>query len=404
MFLNFIFIDSRKKLDYIGIVEDGFLKNFYIDNHDKKFKLGNIYRGRVSNIVEGINSAFITIGDEKNAYIHVSDVLPKEYMYEEGKHRIKDYLKIGEDIIVQIVKEGNGDKGHKVSRHINLSGQYIVLTPFSSKVSVSRKISNKEREDLLEKGNSVKLDNIGFIIRTGAKGASFKKIKEEYYFLMELYAYLEQQINYLPTPKLIYESEGIFEKILSRQDYVGYEIVVNNEGYFQELKKRKNLDRLVYNKNFKIDYNKIIMRDLKKALSQKIILKNSASIVIDELEAMTVIDVNSGGYTKGKNFDETILQVNKEASMEIFKQIQLRNLSGIILIDFIDFRSEKDKEKFIVSFKELFSKDRDINFIGLTQLGFVELTRKKTRDSDLRHFLNKCDSCNNFYKSLTLKD
>lgn len=403
--LNYIFIDSRDNIDYIGLVEEGDLKRFYIEEREQKGSIGNIYRGRVSNVIDGINAAFIDIGLEKDGYLSIKDALPREFMYQEGKHFIRDYLKKGDEILVQLIKDGDENKGPKLTRHLSLAGEYIVLTPYSDKISVSKKLDKFKREKLLNIYKKSKKGDLGFILRTKGQDIEPSFVLEEYRSLIKLFNRLEDQINFLPTPKLIYKSKDLIQKLLYKYSNEDFKLITNNKDYENYIRDNLVGENLTinYDKDFKIDYEREIMTSLKRALSKKLWLDSGAHIIIEELEAMTVIDVNSGKYTGGRNFNETIDQVNREAMKEIINQIILRDISGIILIDTIDYRDKNLREIFLKDLKKELEKYPDIKLVGISNLGFIEMTRRKIRDQDLRHFKRRCDKCNNLYNLLTFE-
>ena len=384
-----IFVRKNKDRKEIALVENGILVEYYEENDKKNRKEGNIYIGIVKDIIKGMQSAFVNIGTEKNSFIHLKDVLPK---VDETKEEvdmnidIKDVLKQNQKILVQVKKDSNEKKGARVSTHINLPSKYIVLMPNTNIVTISQKIENKKEQERLIKLVKENLSkNNGAIIRTSAEGKEkeiiedIKKIEAKWNKIIK--TNIDPNNN---NPKLLYESENILEKILI--DLVTNNInkvIVNNR------KEKENIEKILEEnpeyKNIKIELEEKdnifnlydIEKQLDKARNRKIWLKCGGFITIDKTEALTAIDVNTGKYTGNKNLEQTIFKVNKEATVEIAKQIRLRDTGGIIIIDYIDMRNIKDKNKIVELLKEELKKDRTKTQVeGFTKLDLMEMTRK----------------------------
>ncbi len=384
-----IFVRKNKAGKEIALVENGILVEYYEENDKKSRKEGNIYIGIVKDIIKGMQSAFVNIGTEKNSFIHLKDVLPK---VDETKEEvdmnidIKDVLKPNQKILVQVKKDSNEKKGARVSTHINLPSKYIVLMPNTNIVTISQKIENKKEQERLIKLVKENLSkNNGAIIRTSAEGKEkeiiedIKKIEAKWNKIIK--TNIDPNNN---NPKLLYESENILEKILI--DLVANDInkvIVNNR------KEKENIEKILEEnpeyKNIEIELEEKdnifnlyeIEKQLEKAKNRKIWLKCGGFITIDKTEALTAIDVNTGKYTGNKNLEQTIFKVNKEATVEIAKQIRLRDTGGIIIIDYIDMRNIKDKNKIVELLKEELKKDRTKTQVeGFTKLDLMEMTRK----------------------------
>ena len=384
-----IFVRKNKDRKEIALVENGILVEYYEENDKKNRKEGNIYIGIVKDIIKGMQSAFVNIGTEKNSFIHLKDVLPK---VDETKEKvdmnidIKDVLKPNQKILVQVKKDSNEKKGARVSTHINLPSKYIVLMPNTNIVTISQKIENKKEQERLIKLVKENLSkNNGAIIRTSAEGKEkeiiedIKKIEAKWNKIIK--TNIDPNNN---NPKLLYESENILEKILI--DLVANDInkvIVNNR------KEKENIEKILEEnpeyKNIEIELEEKdnifnlyeIEKQLEKAKNRQIWLKCGGFITIDKTEALTAIDVNTGKYTGNKNLEQTIFKVNKEATVEIAKQIRLRDTGGIIIIDYIDMRNIKDKNKIVELLKEELKKDRTKTQVeGFTKLDLMEMTRK----------------------------
>ncbi len=385
-----IFIQKSRKEKEIALVKDGHLIEYYNENEDSDRNEGNIYVGIVRNIIKGMQSAFVDIGTKKNSFIHIKDILPKidetkEHQKEEKN--ITDVVKPKQKILVQVKKDSNSQKGARVSTHINLPSKYIVLMPNTDIVTVSQKIENKEEQkrliDLvkkqLTKGN-------GAIIRTSAEGKSQEIIDDikrvEKLWKKIIKTSIDPDCN---QAKLLYKSDDIATKILmDLMEQNISKIIVNDEKEF------RNIQKLIQEneeyKNIKVEINKQkelleiydIRRQIEKSRNRKVWLKCGGFITIDKTEALTAIDVNTGKFTGTNNdLQQTILKVNKEATIEIAKQLRLRDIGGIIIIDYIDMEKAKDKEEIIKLMKSELKKDRTKTQVeGFTKLDLMELTRK----------------------------
>lgn len=400
--MDYIFIDIRNGIEKVGIVEDDRLVEFYMDFESDNKLVGNIHRGRIVNVLPGMEAAFVDIGEGRNAYLYVKNALPKGVKYNRNEMRINDVIKNGQEIIVQVIKESTENKGPKVTTHITLTGRYIVLTPFSNKISISKKILDLEEiERLKEIGNRIQIEDIGMIFRTRSEGVAEELIFDEYNRLIEIYKRIERERNFLPCPKLIYREMDLSNKLI--RDSFGERIekvLVNNKDKYNSILDFSDMispylkDRLVYDKDFDIRYEQNIMKGIKSALDRRVCLKSGGYIVIDETEALTAIDVNTGKYTGNNNLEDTVVTTNLEACEEIARQIRLRDISGIIIIDFIDMKNDKDVMLVMNKLDEYLKLDRNrANIIGITKLGLVELTRKKIRNSLGKNFYKDCPYC-----------
>lgn len=400
--MNYIFIDSRNNFEMIGIVEDNRLVEFYIDKKGHSKQAGNIYRGRVVNVLPGMEAAFVDIGQGRNAYLYVKNALPKEMINTNVQVNIQDIIKNGEEIIVQVLKEASENKGAKVTTHITLPGRFVVLTPFSNKINLSRKINDREEiERLNQIGEDMQKDNMGLIFRTKAFGVNEELLIDEYNMLINIFRKIEKEKKFLPCPKLIYKEMELSHQIIRDVfNHNIHKIILNDkEKYdnilsFQGIIFPKLEEKLYLDEGFNIFSQGKIVDEIKTALARKVALKSGGYIVIDETEALTAIDINTGKFIGSKNLEDTVVKTNLEAAEEISKQIRLRDIGGIIIIDFIDMKNNKDISLVLDKLKEFLSYDRNrANIIGITKLGLVELTRKKVRNSLNSSFIEKCPHC-----------
>ena len=386
----------------IVVVENGKLIEKYQENYGEERLEGNIYLGKVENVLLGMQAAFVDIGKEKNTFIHIRDIIPKA-SNETGnkneplnKHNIKDYIKTGMPILVQIKKDATSKKGARVSTHINLSGRYAVLMPNSNFITISKKIEKEtEKNRLLKIVKEIVPQNYGIIIRTSAEEKSEEEIKRDINNLIITWQeivnkYEKAKKQTIFTPQLIYKNQGIIEKlIIDLIDQDLSKVIVNEEKTYENIK--KVLEKIALETDVKVELKKEknilniyeIQEQLEKANNRKIWLKCGGFITIDKTEALTAIDVNSGKYVGTKDLEKTIFTVNKEATIEITKQIRLRDIGGIIIIDYIDMENKEDKAKILEILEENLKKDRSkTQVIGFTPLDLLEMTRKHMWSND----------------------
>ena len=386
----------------IVVVENGKLIEKYQENYGEERLEGNIYLGKVENVLLGMQAAFVDIGKEKNTFIHIRDIIPKA-SNETGnkneplnKHNIKNYIKTGMPILVQIKKDATSKKGARVSTHINLSGRYAVLMPNSDFITISKKIEKEtEKNRLLKIVKEIVPQNYGIIIRTSAEEKSEEEIKRDINNLIITWQeivnkYEKAKKQTIFTPQLIYKNQGIIEKlIIDLIDQDLSKVIVNEEKIYENIK--KVLEKIALETDVKVELKKEknilniyeIQEQLEKANNRKIWLKCGGFITIDKTEALTAIDVNSGKYVGTKDLEKTIFTVNKEATIEITKQIRLRDIGGIIIIDYIDMENKEDKAKILEILEENLKKDRSkTQVIGFTPLDLLEMTRKHMWSND----------------------
>lgn len=401
--MNYIFIDSKDDISKVGIVENNRLVEFYSEEIYQEALLGNVYRGRVTNALQGMDAAFVDIGEEKNAYLHLKDALSKEQKYKKERYELDEVIKSGEEVIVQVIKEPLGTKGPKVTTHISITGRYLVLTPYSNKINVSKKIRyNEEVDRLKEIGNRIIKADKGMIFRTVASGADDNILELEYKSLMDIYSKIENERHFLPTPKLIYKDlDLVYQIVRDTFNDRDTKIIVNNNNIYKNLLLLEDYfshsfkDKIILDPKFSIEDDMKIQMDIKEALDRKVTLKSGGYIVIDETEALTAIDVNTGKYIGAYSLWDTVFRTNIEAAEEIARQIRLRDIGGIIIVDFIDMKDKIHISNVLSKMAEAFKKDRNKpNIVDITKLCLVEITRKKTRPTLDKKISSICTNCN----------
>ncbi len=384
-----LFIQKNKVNKQIALVENEKLVEYYEDNENANRREGNIYIGIVRDIIKGMQSAFVDIGTERNSFIHLKDILPK---IDETKEKLDESIQISEiikpnqKILVQVKKDSNEKKGARVSTHINLPSKYIVFMPNTNIITVSQKIEEEEEQKrLIELVKNNLSNGNGAIIRTSAKGKEKEIIDDIKHIENKWNEIIQTSINpKLNKAKLLYRSEDIVEKILLDLSVKGIDrIVVNNKEEQENIKKAVKSD--IEHQDTKIeimDKSDIfetydLNKQIEKSQNRKVWLKCGGFITIDKTEALTAIDVNTGKFTGSKDLQETIFKVNKEATIEIAKQLRLRDCGGIIIIDYIDMGKQEDKQAIEKLLKEELKKDRTKTQVeGFTKLDLMEMTRK----------------------------
>lgn len=405
--MNEIIIDAGLNQNRVAILEDDDLTEIYHEIKDNKKIQGNIYKGRVVNVLPGMQAAFVNIGLSKNAFLYVKDALTKEMIDNNIDYKdisIKNLVKQGQEIIVQVIKEPYGTKGARVTTHITLPGRYLVLMPYSNYIGISRRITDeKERDRLRSIAEEIKPSNMGVILRTVSKDISEKDLIGDLNFLLKIFHKIEKKKNVGTVPRIVHKDLDLIQrtvrdlfnknidKLLINNKEKYNDIIELSEMISSTLKSRIEL----YNGDNDIFKEYGIEGMIKKALERKVWLKSGGYIVVDETEALTSIDVNTGKFVGSINLKDTVLKTNVEAAKEIAKQLKLRNIGGIIIIDFIDMFNKEDQDNLIHIFKKELKKDRTkTTVLGITHLGLLEMTRKKNRKKLSSRLLMECPCCN----------
>ena len=384
-----ILIDKKENEKEIALVENGNLIEYYIDENESTRREGNLYVGIVKDIIKGMQAAFVDIGTEKNSFIHLKDVLPK---IDETKQKmdsnlkISDVVKKGQKLLVQVKKDSNLQKGARVSTHINLPSKYVVLMPNTDIITVSQKVEDKKEQERLIK---LVKENItkgnGAVIRTSAVRKE-QEIIDDIKNIENKWNKINQKFQQTKTEKpiLIEKAESIVEKmILDLPEKAIEKITVNDKEEYQKFQNFKKESGYINETKIEIQEGNDVLdkydikKQIEKMQNRKIWLKCGGFITIDKTEALTAIDVNTGKYTGNKDMEQTVYKVNEEATIEIAKQLRLRDIGGIVIIDYIDMADEKDKEKIQKLLIEKLNNDRTKTQVeGFTKLDLMEMTRK----------------------------
>ncbi len=381
----------------VAILEDGKLVEIHVERKQERKIVGNIYKGKTENVLPGMQAAFIDIGEEKNSFLYVDDLISDEDLPIEKK------LFTGEKLLVEVIKEPIKPKGSRVTTNITIPGRYLVLMPKSKNIGISRKIEDEEERERLKKiVQEIKPPDMGVIIRTASEGKEKEDLERDLKFLISTWETILKKSAILPAPSLLYEDLSLIYRTIrdlfttdverfiidSEEEYK--KILEFLEGFAPHLKDRVYLFRELDNifEYFGIE------DEIRKALRKRVWLKCGGYIFIDQTEALTVIDVNTGKYVGKSKLSETILRTNLEAAEEIARQLRLRDIGGIIIIDFIDMEDKEDEQKVIEKLEEALSKDKTkTNIVDITKLGLLEMTRKRVRRDLGQMLMVNCSHC-----------
>ena len=420
--VNELIINSRPHEVRVALVENGVVLELHIERKTGQELAGNIYRGRVVRVLPGMQAAFVDIGFDRTAFLYVSDVHkdfvgleqmmfhssvnnghPLSEEQEELKpnpltgmsFNIEDLLHEGEDIMVQVAKEPIGTKGARLTSHISLPGRHLVLMPTVNHIGVSRRIEDaEERERLRNIIEELRPGEFGFIARTVSEGADRDKLKSEMDFLLKLWTNVRERMAKLTNPGLLHRDLNV--SLRSVRDLFTREVdrlIIDSEEEHKSIMEfiETFAPRLKYSVEL---YNGIdpiydtygVEMEISRALEKKIWLKSGGYIVIEQTEAMTAIDVNTGSYVGTRNVEETILKTNLEAVKEIAYQLRLRNIGGLIVIDFIDMEKKPNQDRVFMTLKDALTKDKAKTYVlRMSELGLIEMTRKRTKESQQTH-------------------
>ena len=413
-----IIVNSTLYETRIALCEDQQLVELWVERAEKLRMVGDIYKGKVEAVLPGMQAAFVNIGLERSAFLHVSDLAPivldDDLDDEESKKTssskynknipIQNLLKKGQEILIQIIKEPIRGKGPRVTSQLSIAGRYLVLMPTEEQIGISRKIEDRtERRRLKTIIQNLKISGMGLIVRTVGKGKDEKQFQNDAQQLYNLWEEIKNRSEKVVAPALIHRDMGLVVGVI--RDIFTLDIdnlIIDNKYAFQEIKayldiNSPNLSNRIqlYDAETPIFDAYRIEQEISKTLELKIrINKKGAYIVIDHTEAMVTIDVNTGGYTGKRDQAETILQTNLSAAKEIARQLRLRDIGGIIVIDFIDMKTENHRQAVYKTLTKELKRDRsNTKTFGISELGLVEMTRKRVRPSLIYTLSDPCPTC-----------
>ena len=396
----------------VALVENGVLQEVFVERTRSRGIVGNIYKGKVVRVLPGMQAAFIDIGLERAAFIHASEIAPRQDKNnEEAQERpIYELVHEGQSLVVQVTKDPLGTKGARLTTHISIPARYLVHMPGNNHVGISLRIDDADERDrlrqlveaCLQTSGGETYEHGGFILRTAAEGIGEEEIKSDILFLHRLWGTIEENIKNSKAPATVYEDLPLHLRTM--RDLVNPNIErirIDSSETFEKVS--KFVRKLVPEINGRVEYYPGerpifdlfgVEDEINKALSRKVQLKSGGYLILDQTEAMTTIDVNTGAFVGHRNLEETIYKTNLEAAVAIVRQLRLRNLGGIIIIDFIDMEEPEHQRQVQRAFEKAMEQDHaKTNFTGVSELGLVEMTRKRTRESLENVLCEPCPTC-----------
>lgn len=398
-----IIINVEKRETRVAVLVNRTLEEIYYERDDSSRIVGNIYKGRVADVLPGMQAAFVDIGLDKNVFLHVSDALSLLDDPPETEPAINQVVRPGQEIMLQIIKEPLGGKGARATCDVTLPGRYLVLMTQINHIGISRRLeTDNERGRMKELAEKICPPEMGLIVRTVAQGKNEQEIIDDLSFLMKLWEKIQEDFKKAPAASLIHSDLNLTQRMvrdLLTPDVV--KVVIDSEKEYKSVMDMINMmiphfkSRVyLYDDLAPIFHNYDIESEIDKALQRKVWLDCGGYIVFDPTEALTSIDVNTGKYVGKTNLKDTVLKTNLEAAKEIARQLKLRDIGGIIIIDFIDMDNHEDQKLILQVFEEELKKDKTRSTIlGMTHLGLVEMTRKKVKQGLGEYLQSNCPYC-----------
>lgn len=406
-----IIVNCSQRETRIAVLEDHQLMEYRVEREERV--VGSIFKGIVQNVLQGMDAAFIDIGLERNAFLYVGDIIPEGGDFDDTpaqlkraelrRRKIKELIRPGQELMVQVTKGPRGTKGARVTTRIALPGRYLVLMPESSNIGVSRKIEDRrERERLRVVGDAIAPKGFGIILRTEAEGRTEAELRADVQFLVMMWGQVLESAKRMRAPACIHKDQTLLYRTI--RDMFGDEIqkmVIDDPEEFEKahLVARAVAPNLtnkifLYDRDVPIFDNYNIEKELDRLLQHKVWLKSGAYLVMDEMEALTAIDVNTGKQVGSTNLNDTILKTNLEAADEVCRQLRLRDMGGIVVTDFIDMEAAEDRKKLLDHFTKKLGKDSARTRVGkVSSLGLVEITRKRSGESVTEAITDICPMC-----------
>ncbi|KAF0101923.1 MAG: ribonuclease G [bacterium] len=398
-----ILINVTPQETRVALILLGAVQELHIERTSQRGLVGNVYLGKVSRVLPGMQSAFIDIGLDRAAFLHVGDIL--EARCDNCPRPIEKVLHEGQSILVQVIKDPIGAKGARLSTQISMAGRFLVFLPQETRIGISQRIEDESEREMLRERLTRMLPlepNGGFIIRTMANMAEDAELAADVEYLHTLWDAIQARSDNRSGPVLIYQELDLAHRVL--RDFSTSEtsriLVDSRETFLRMDAFAAEFTRNVAGKISHYSGERPLFdlygveEEIEKALGRRVDLKSGGYLIVDQTEALTTIDVNTGSFTSGRTFDETIFKTNLEAAQTIARQLRLRNLGGIIILDFIDMDSQEHKAAVLAELSKALARDRTrMTINGFTSLGLVEMTRKRTRESLTRVLCEPCPTC-----------
>ncbi len=392
----------------VAVIEQGAVQELHVERTLERGLVGNVYLGKVSRVLPGMQSAFVDIGLEKAAFLHVADVWQPHGEGEGGRTGqttvpIEKLVFEGQSLMVQVIKDPMGTKGARLSTQISIAGRHLVFLPQDDHIGVSQKIPSEQRERLRQALQALVGEaGGGFILRTNAEDSSEDELREDIAYLRKTWSRIREAALRLPARSLLHQDLTLLQRVL--RDLVSdatQSIRIDSREQFQSLFAfgrefmPKAAARLQHYKGERPIFDLYAVdEEIARALARRVDLKSGGYLIIDQTEALTTVDVNTGGFVGARSFEETIFKTNLEAAQAIARQMRLRNLGGIIIVDFIDMARADHQEQVLAELRKQMARDRVKTMAGgFSALGLLEMTRKRTRESLARMLCEPCPAC-----------
>ena len=402
-----ILVNHRTHETRVAIVQQGTVQELLIERAVARGMVGNLYLGRVSRVLPGMQSAFIDIGLERAAFLHVADLWQSRHSNAatSGQQPIEKLLFEGQPLLVQVIKDPLGTKGARLSTQVSIAGRFLVYLPHEPHIGVSQRIGDEQGREAL-RSRVQKLvppdEKGGFIVRTLAEDATGEELAADIAYLRRRWQQILEVSRVSSAPSLIYQELALTQRVL--RDLAGEAtsaVIVDSSEALAQMAEFASAWMPAMSKRLRLHASERLLfelhgveQEIERALSRRVDLKSGGYLIIDQTEAMTTIDVNTGSYVGGRNFEDTVFRTNLEAAHAIARQLRLRNLGGIIVVDLIDMRDSAHRDSVLAELRKAAERDRTrIGISGFTSLGLVELTRKRTRESLARVLCEPCPTC-----------
>lgn len=397
----------------VAVIENGAVQELHLERTLERGLVGNVYLGKVARVLPGMQSAFIDIGLERAAFLHVADLHTSSWVG--GGSRadtplvpIEKQVFEGQTLTVQVIKDPIGTKGARLSTQVSIAGRMLVFLPQDNHIGISQKIGSPEtREQLRTRmqalvGKPEEGGGGGFILRTNAEEATDTELADDIAYLRKAWSQIRQRALAQPAGTLLHQDLSLAERVLRDLATESTQTIrIDSKIQFEQLKRfgeaytSSSIAKLEHYKGERPIFDLYgVEEEIARALARRVDLKSGGYLIVDQTEALTTIDVNTGGYVGARNFDDTIFKTNLEAALAIARQLRLRNLGGIVIVDFIDMVREDHQQAVLAEFRKQLAKDRTKTTVsGFTQLGLVEMTRKRTRESLAHMLCQPCPTC-----------
>ncbi|NPV60352.1 MAG: Rne/Rng family ribonuclease [Actinobacteria bacterium] len=396
-----IVVASYRDETRVAVLESGELQEIFVGHHERRSIVGDIYKGKVQNVLPGMEAAFVNIGHNRNALLYAGDIFVDDNR-NKGRRDITKLLKVGQEVVVQVTKDPMGSKGARLTTYLSIPGRYLVLLPQMNTVGISHRLDEGERERLRKLVEEVRPKDVGIIVRTAAREAEAAELRKSLAYLNKVWRQVHRAAEKKRAPAILYQEPELEIKVIRDVMDDSFErVLVDSHRSFRRIKQYLKMvapalaERVVrYADETPVFEALDINRQIRDALRREVPLPSGGSIVIDRTEALTAIDVNTGRYVGDKSLEETVLRTNIEAAAEVVRQLRLRDIGGIIIIDFIDMNEAKNRRAVLKTLNQELEKDRTKTYVvELTKLGLVEMTRKNVSEGLMEVFGEECPVC-----------